>query len=89
MDLAARGVGACFVPRALALGAMGRHPEAGLTAVGLGDDAAITISAAWRDSDHVWSVILAFYELLADELALGESAMLRLDADNVARGVRA
>lgn len=79
IDLAARGMGACFVPRALAMRAMGDHPDARLRAVGLGEEAAITISAAWRDSDHVWSVILAFYELLATELAGGESAMLGLE----------
>ena len=79
IDLAARGMGACFVPRALAMRAMSDHPDARLRAVGLGDEAAITISAAWRDSDHVWSVILAFYELLATELAGGESAMLGLE----------
>ena len=72
-------VARAFEAGALAMRAMGDHPDARLRAVGLGEEAAITISAAWRDSDHVWSVILAFYELLATELAGGESAMLGLE----------
>ena len=75
IDLAVRGMGACFVPLALAIDAQNNNPDVSMRAIGLGDDASISISAAWRDSEHVWSVILAFYQLLAEELENGEVAM--------------
>ena len=66
VDLAVRGVGACFVPKDLASAMMGREGAKGLRAISLGDDAIIPIHVAWRSSEHVWSVIESFADLLAE-----------------------
>jgi DNA-binding transcriptional LysR family regulator len=65
VDLAIRGVGACFVPEDLATAMMGEPEAAGLREVSLGPEASIPIHMAWRDSGHVWSVIEAFAQLLS------------------------
>lgn len=64
VDLAALGVGACFVPSDLADMAMRDHPDAWLRKVPLGPDAYIQIGSAWRESPHVWSMIEAFADVL-------------------------
>lgn len=66
VDLAARGVGACFVPKDLADSVTGEQGIAGLRQISLGDDATIPIHVAWRKAGHVWSVIEAFAALLQE-----------------------
>ena len=69
IDLAARDVGACFVPFELATDAIARHGEGCLLMAGLGADAYIDIDVAWRASDHVWSVVTDFYDVLVELFA--------------------
>ena len=69
VDLAARDVGACFVPFELAADAIDRHGEGCLLMAGLGPDAYIDIDVAWRASDHVWSVVSDFYDVLVELFA--------------------
>ncbi|WP_278773716.1 LysR family transcriptional regulator [Olsenella uli] len=71
VDLAARGVGACFVPYDLASSVLdvGGGGARGLRAIGLGPEAQISISVAWRAAPHVWSVIESFCELLDEQLS--------------------
>ena len=71
VDLAARGVGACFVPEDLAQAMVGDGSK-GLRRVSLGEDALIPVHVAWRKSGHVWSVIEAFANLLVE--LFGEQA---------------
>lgn len=73
VDLAERGVGACFVPEDLAASMVGKDGRAGLRAISLGDDAVIPIHVAWRASGHVWSVIEAFAAQL--DALFGEEAL--------------
>ncbi len=69
VDLAACGMGACFVPFELAADALARHGEDRLAMIGLGEDAFIDIDVAWRVSDHEWSVVTDFYDTLAELFA--------------------
>ena len=62
LDLAYRGVGACFFPENLAWPVLGR--DTSLRQISLGPEAVIPIQLAWRSSSHVWSVIEAFADLL-------------------------
>lgn len=71
VDLAIRGVGACFVPSELVAAIADEESAQGLRSIALGDDVAIPIHVAWRASGHVWSVIEAFADLL--ETLYGES----------------
>lgn len=64
VELAALGVGACFVPADLAEAAMREHPDVWLRKVPLGPQAQIEIGSAWRESGHVWSMIEAFADVL-------------------------
>ena len=66
VDLAARGVGACFVPIDLARAMTGEGRSGNLRIISLGEDAFIPIHVAWRASEHVWSVIESFADLLAE-----------------------
>ena len=66
VDLAARGVGACFVPIDLARAMTGEGRSGKLRIISLGEDAFIPIHVAWRASEHVWSVIESFADLLAE-----------------------
>ena len=72
VDLAIRGVGACFVPLDLAQAAAREEGGQTLRCVDLGPQGSIPICAAWRDSKHVWSVVEAFYRLLLSQLARSE-----------------
>lgn len=63
-DLAVRGVGACFVPMGLVEEHFGNWRARGLDVIDLGPKAYIDISCAWRDTDHVWSVITSFYQVV-------------------------
>lgn len=67
IDLAARGVGACFVPLRLVDEMFKKGEDDGMLAISLGEASSIAIDVAWRDDEHVWSVIESFYKLL-DEL---------------------
>ncbi len=73
VELASRGVGACFVPVELAHAMIERDGATHLRTVSLGPNVVIPIHVAWRASEHVWSVIEAFAALL-DEL-FGECAL--------------
>lgn len=66
VDLAIRGVGACFVPEDLATASMRGDEAVGLRTISLGEDATISVHIAWRSSGHVWSVIEAFAALLVE-----------------------
>ncbi|WP_200799681.1 LysR family transcriptional regulator [Olsenella urininfantis] len=68
VGLASRSAGACFVPSDLADLAMREYPQAGLEAFDLGGEARISISVAWRASEHVWSVVEGFSELLGRQV---------------------
>lgn len=68
LALAKRGVGACFSPGELVATVCPPGSNAGLRVIHLGKPALYTISAAWKRSDHVWSIILAFYEVLNAQL---------------------
>lgn len=72
VDLASRGVGACFVPMDLARAMTGQAENESLRIISLGDDATIPIHVAWRASEHVWSVIESFADLLVE--LFGEGA---------------
>lgn len=69
VELAARGVGACFVPDDLARSALAAHPGSDLRAIGLGEGAGISVSLAWRESRHVWGVIESFADLLEEQVS--------------------
>ncbi len=67
-ELAARGVGACFVPEGLARRAAEAHPEAGLAVIPMPQEMDLSISVAWRSGEHTWSVVEDFAGLLASQL---------------------
>ena len=64
VDLASKGVGACFVPIRQVRATFGDGEGSGMVALDLGPDSTISIDVAWRDGEHVWSVIESFYETL-------------------------
>lgn len=64
VDLASKGVGACFVPMRQVKATFGEGGGDGLVAIELGPDATISIDVAWRDGEHVWSVIESFHKTL-------------------------
>ena len=64
VDLASKGVGACFVPMRQVKATFGEGGGDGLVAIELGSDATISIDVAWRDGKHVWSVIESFHKTL-------------------------
>ncbi|SER30115.1 LysR family transcriptional regulator [Parafannyhessea umbonata] len=66
VDLAAEGVGACFVPFELAVDSIKKHGRDRLRMIGLGRRAMIDIDVAWRRSDHVWSVVKDFNDVLVE-----------------------
>lgn len=66
VDLAAEGVGACFVPFELAVDSIKKHGRDRLRMIGLGKRAMIDIDVAWRRSDHVWSVVKDFNDVLVE-----------------------
>ena len=64
VDLASKGVGACFVPMRQVKATFGEGGGDGMVAIELGPDATISIDVAWRDGEHVWSVIESFHKTL-------------------------
>lgn len=68
MELAVRDMGATFVPRDLAHAMLGDGEEDDMCIMNLGPDARIDIHVAWRQSNHVWSVITDFADLLEEQV---------------------
>ena len=64
VDLAARSVGACFVPQRLVDENFVKGEDDGMLAVNLGPDSSISIDVAWRADEHIWSVIESFHGVL-------------------------
>lgn len=64
VDLAAKGVGACFVPKRQVRAAFGENGGDGMVTLELGPGSTISIDVAWRNEDHVWSVIGSFHDTL-------------------------
>lgn len=69
--LALRGVGACFLPSELVASTFPDPEAAGMMCLDLGPSMYYPISVAWRHQDHIWSGILAFYEVLSEQFADG------------------
>jgi len=69
--LAERGVGACFCGSQLATRTFPDPEAAGMRIIDLGEGAALPVSVAWRDSDHVWSMIMEFDRALRQTMAEG------------------
>lgn len=68
MELALRDAGATFVPCDLAHAMLGDGEEDDMCIMNLGPDAHIDIHVAWRQSNHVWSVINDFASLLIEQV---------------------
>lgn len=68
VELALRDMGATFVPLDLAQAMVGDGAKAQMCIMNLGQAARIDIHVAWRSSNHVWSVIRDFADLLAQQL---------------------
>ncbi|MDD5800305.1 MAG: LysR family transcriptional regulator [Coriobacteriales bacterium] len=66
--LALRGVGACFCPAELVATTFPNPEDAGMRVVHLGPRARYDISVAWRSTQHPWSIIIAFWQVLRDQL---------------------
>lgn len=66
--LALRGVGACFCPAELVATTFNDPENQGMRVVHLGPRAHYDISVAWRTSSHPWSMILAFWEVLRNQM---------------------
>ena len=68
LALVEEGVGACFLPGELVASLFPKGSSAGLRVAHIGDAGYYTISAAWKQADHIWSIIPAFYETLNKQL---------------------
>lgn len=75
VELAMRDVGATFVPVDLAEAMVGDGARGEMCVMNLGPDARIDIHIAWRQANHVWSVITDFADLLVEQAA-GDKAQL-------------
>ena len=67
--LARRGVGACFVPSELVATSFPDPDAAGMSTARFGDRMSYTVSVAWKDAPHVWSMVEAFAAVLNDQFA--------------------
>ena len=67
-SLAEHGVGACFSPGELVAFAY-KDKNAGLRVIHLGKQAFYSVHAAWRRSEHTWSMIEEFVEILDRQLS--------------------
>lgn len=71
MALALRGVGACFVPSELVATSFADPEASGMRVIRLGAEMSYPLSVAWRDSEHTWSMISAFYHVLSEQFSDG------------------
>lgn len=67
IDLAVRGVGACFCPLRLVEAMVPQGWGAEVRTIRLGGRARYWINVAWRQSDHVWSITKTFARVLGWE----------------------
>lgn len=65
VELCARGVGACFVAVETVWASLPQNELKGIKVIRLGEKARYWVSAAWRQSDHVWSVVREFCSVLS------------------------
>ena len=75
VELAVQGVGACFVESGIVYSMLDAERMEQMYVVDFGPEAVIDVSVAWRSSDHVWSVITAFADVLCEQ-AVGEGSSL-------------
>ena len=68
VELAVRGVGACFVELGIVNAMLDSDRMHDMCVIDLGPDAVMEMRIAWRKSGHVWSPILAFAELLTEQV---------------------
>jgi DNA-binding transcriptional LysR family regulator len=71
MALALRGVGACFVPSELVATSFADPEASGMRVIRLGPQMSYPLSVAWRESEHTWSMISAFYHVLSEQFSDG------------------
>ena len=68
VELAVQGVGACFVELGIVNAMVGSDRMHDMCVIDLGPEAVMEMQLAWRKSGHVWSPILAFAELLREQV---------------------
>ena len=67
LALAMRGVGACFLPSELVASSYYDSETSGLHIIELGKEMSYSVSVAWRRTDHVWSTIESFAQVLSEQ----------------------
>ncbi|WP_313994440.1 LysR family transcriptional regulator [Lancefieldella parvula] len=67
LALAMRGVGACFLPSELVASSNYDFETSGLHIIELGKEMSYSVSVAWRRTDHVWSTIESFAQVLSEQ----------------------
>ena len=67
LALAMRGVGACFLPSELVASSYYDSETSGLHIIELGKEMSYSVSVAWRRTDHVWSAIESFAQVLSEQ----------------------
>lgn len=67
LALAMRGVGACFLPSELVASSYYDFETSGLHIIELGKEMSYSVSVAWRRTDHVWSTIESFAQVLSEQ----------------------
>ena len=67
LALAMRGVGACFLPSELVASSYYDFETSGLHIIELGKEMSYSVSVAWRRTDHVWSAIESFAQVLSEQ----------------------
>lgn len=72
VELALLDRGAVFVPRDMIEALMDTEGDDDMCIMDLGPEARIDIHVAWRSSEHVWSVIEDFAELLIQQVSAGK-----------------
>lgn len=68
--LAQRGVGGCFCTEEMISTVLGAPEHDRMRIIQLSDRARFTVSVAWKRSEHVWSVVGAFYQALVRHATL-------------------
>lgn len=80
--LALRGVGATMCPAELVATTFPNPEDAGMRVLHLGPRAHYDISVAWRSTEHPWSMITSFWEVLRDQLNDAHWIGAQVEGDN-------
>lgn len=68
LDLAEKGVGACFCPGEVVVSNYPEGSSADLHVIRMGDVAHYAVHACYRKDDNVWSVVRSFRKILDEEI---------------------